>query len=65
MVHTEELLISKFHKIKTRLDLMQLEEEIEDNAFSLSLEDYRIIKQALIGKKKMMDENFFNLIKNN
>jgi hypothetical protein len=65
MVHTEELLISKFHKIKTRLDLMQLEEEIEDNAFSLSLEDYTIIKQALIGKKKMMDENFFNLIKNN
>jgi hypothetical protein len=65
MVHTEELLISKFHKIKTRLDLMQLEEEIEDNAFSLSLEDYRIIKQALIGKRKMMDENFFNLIKNN
>ena len=65
MVHIEELLISKFHKIKTRLDLMQLEEEIEDNAFSLSLENYRIIKQALAGKRKMMDENFFNLIKNN
>jgi DNA-binding protein YbaB len=53
--YTEELLIRKFSKIKSLIDLLEFEEEIENNSFQFSAEDYHIIKTALKGKRKMMN----------
>lgn len=57
--YTEEYLIERFSQIKTRLDLTKFNMEIEDNSYLLSAELYDIVKQAIKGKRKMMDETFY------
>jgi hypothetical protein len=60
--YTEEYLIQRFSEIKTRLDLVKFEIEIEDNSFQFSKEDYHIIKQAISGKRNRMDELFYSIL---
>lgn len=57
--YTEELLFSKFTKIKSIIDLLEFEEEVENTLFNKDNSLYGIIKQAINTKRKSMDKSFY------